>query len=245
MTTNYRAREFAELGAVTVRTLHHYEKLGLLKPKRSSAGYRLFSLRDLERLEQIVALKFVGVRLKQIQVLLNRDALAMPDALRAQLQILEDRHELLDRAITAIHEALTAMRSGKSDQVDILRTITGAIKMPDNADFRKKYFDKQSWAKLTKIRKQATPQSNLEKTRAWINLLCDVEAARGQNPASKAAQTLAARWMQLVERSTQGDVGIREGWTKAWADRQHWPAPSKRVCSNTTWRKLRISSRRQ
>ncbi len=59
----YRARQFANLAGVTVRTLHHYDRFGLLKPRRrTDAGYRLYEDRDLERLEQVVALKFLGFR---------------------------------------------------------------------------------------------------------------------------------------------------------------------------------------
>lgn len=58
----FQAREFAELAGVTVRTLHHYDRLGLLKPKqRTESGYRLYEAQDLERLEQIVALKYPGL----------------------------------------------------------------------------------------------------------------------------------------------------------------------------------------
>ena len=59
----YRAREFAELSGVTVRALHHYDRLGLLRPKRAQNGYRAYGEQDLVRLEQIVALKFVGLPL--------------------------------------------------------------------------------------------------------------------------------------------------------------------------------------
>jgi DNA-binding transcriptional MerR regulator len=64
-------QEFAKLSGVTVRALHHYDRLGLLRPKqRSSAGYRLYSDGDFARLEQIVVLKFLGMPLKQIKSLL-------------------------------------------------------------------------------------------------------------------------------------------------------------------------------
>ncbi len=52
---SYRTREFAELAGVTVRALHHYDRLGLLKAKRTRAAYRAYAARDLERLEQIIA----------------------------------------------------------------------------------------------------------------------------------------------------------------------------------------------
>lgn len=57
----YQVREFAELAGVTVRTLHHYDRLALLKPKRRTAAeYRLYEEKDLERLERIVALKYLS-----------------------------------------------------------------------------------------------------------------------------------------------------------------------------------------
>ena len=63
----YQAHEFAELAGVTIRTLHHYDRLGLLKPsRRTEAGYRLYSESDLVRLEQIIVLKFLGLPLKRI-----------------------------------------------------------------------------------------------------------------------------------------------------------------------------------
>jgi MerR family transcriptional regulator, thiopeptide resistance regulator len=73
----YQARDFAKLAGVTVRTLHHYDRLGLLKPrKRSSAGYRLYQPEDLERVEQIVALKFLGLPLAEIRRVRGRSAFA-------------------------------------------------------------------------------------------------------------------------------------------------------------------------
>jgi DNA-binding transcriptional MerR regulator len=98
----YHVQEFAELAGVTVRALHHYDRLGLLKPRRTQAGYRLYGLRDLERLEQIVALKFLGIPLKQIRTLFSREAHALPEALRMQRRVLEEKRRLLDSAINAI-----------------------------------------------------------------------------------------------------------------------------------------------
>ena len=51
MNEKYRVTEFADLAGVTVRALHHYDRLAVLRPKRAESGYRLYSLRDLERPE--------------------------------------------------------------------------------------------------------------------------------------------------------------------------------------------------
>ena len=92
-----KAREFAELAGVTVRMLHHYDRIGLLRPRRSPAGYRIYREADLPRLEQIVALKFLGMPLKQIRGLLDRDGRDLPGALRSQRAALEEKRRMLDR----------------------------------------------------------------------------------------------------------------------------------------------------
>ena len=102
MSTSYKVQAFADLAGVTVRALHHYDRLALLRPARTRAGYRLYGPRDLERLEKIVALKCVGVPLKQIKTVIDRDARALPDVLRAQRRALEAKRRRLDRAIGAI-----------------------------------------------------------------------------------------------------------------------------------------------
>lgn len=98
----YSVQEFARLAGVTVKALHHYDRLGLLQPRRSQAGYRIYEDRDLERLEQIVALRFLGLPLKQIEIVLEQDALELPQALRLQRKVLEGKRQLLDRAIESI-----------------------------------------------------------------------------------------------------------------------------------------------
>src|SRR6266550_867177 len=102
---SYQVHEFAELAGVTVKALHHYDRLGLLTPRRTEAGYRVYTDHDLERLEQIVALKFLGLPLRQIKTVLERTALALPDALRAQRQAIEEKQDLLTRAVRAIRAA--------------------------------------------------------------------------------------------------------------------------------------------
>jgi len=74
-TKHFKAIEFAKLAGVTVRTLHHYDRIGLLKPSGyTDAGYRLYRQEDLIRLQQIVTLKFIGFSLPQIKNLLNSNS---------------------------------------------------------------------------------------------------------------------------------------------------------------------------
>ena len=67
------AKELSQLTQVSVRTLHYYDKIGLLKPSmRLSNDYRLYSEKDLLKLQQIIALKFFGFELSQIKILLAK-----------------------------------------------------------------------------------------------------------------------------------------------------------------------------
>ena len=63
----YRIKEFAALTGVSVRALHHYDRIGLLKPRPGTSGYRLYGSDDVGVLEQIVALKFIGISLRDIK----------------------------------------------------------------------------------------------------------------------------------------------------------------------------------
>src|ERR1700682_4346661 len=116
----YRVKEVAALAGVTVRTLHHYDRLALLRPPRTEAEYRLYGLPDLERLEQIVALKFLGLPLKQIKTLLDLESRKLPEVLRSQRLALEEKRRRLDQAIYAIRDAESVIESGKPADAAVL-----------------------------------------------------------------------------------------------------------------------------
>ena len=109
MATTYRVHQFAQLAGVTVKALRHYDRLGLLKPARSEAGYRLYQSGDLARLQQIVALKWIGLPLKDIRTLLDRDPLPLTATFRQQREVLEEKRRMLVRAIQALTEAEAAV----------------------------------------------------------------------------------------------------------------------------------------
>lgn len=224
MQKSYQVQEFAELAGVTVRALHHYDRLGLLKPKRTEAGYRLYCSRDLERLEQIVALKFLGIPLKQIKTVLDRDGLELPSALRRQLAALEEKRRLLDRAIAAIREAEAAIKPGGRPDSALLQRIIEVIEMQNDTNWMKKYYSDEAWGKIKGNKQQWTPELQERVSREWAELIRDVEALLGEDPAGAKAQALADRWMSLVEEFTQGDKDVTTGVTNLYKDRANWPA---------------------
>jgi DNA-binding transcriptional MerR regulator len=107
--------EVAGLAGVTVRTLHHYDRIGLLSPsERSAAGYRCYSSTDLDRLHQVLLYRELGFPLEQVATLLD-DPSADPEAhLRRQHALLRDRLERTSAMLTAVEKELEARAMGIS-----------------------------------------------------------------------------------------------------------------------------------
>jgi DNA-binding transcriptional MerR regulator len=227
MTGLYRIHEFAELAGVSVRTLHHYDRLGLLKPQRTQAGYRVYTVRDMERLEQILALKFLGMPLTQIRTLLNHNGLSLADSLQMQRSALEEKREMLDRAIGAIRDAENVMKRDQAPEAKVLATIIAAFKEMNNMEFMEKYFSPEAWAKFSGRRREMSLDAKKRASQAWIDLYREAEGLLDEDPGGDAAQALTARWLALEERSSDGDKSIKAGFRKAWMDRQNWPAKDR------------------
>jgi len=229
----YRVHEFAELAGVTVRTLHHYDRLRLLEPRRTAAGYRVYTLRDLERLEQIVAFKFLGLPLRQIKLLLDQETLQLRDALRMQRTVLEEKRRLLDRAISAIADAEKIILAGRPADAAVLKKIIEVIEMQNSAEVMKKYFSEQDWGKW-QDRQLHWPSQQ------WIELFRDIEVAlkEKQDPGGAKGQALAARWIKLRLSETGGDPEIQVGLLKAWIDRQNWPPTVRQTLSEFDLEKI-------
>jgi DNA-binding transcriptional MerR regulator len=230
MTATYRIGEFAKLAGVTVRALHHYDRIGLLKPQRSTLGTRLYSQQDLERLVQIAALKFLGIPLREIKLLLKHGPLTLTDSLHMQREALTEKRILIDRAIVAIEAAEKVTRSGQTTEASILRKIIEVIDMQPQENFMRKYYTEQAWTERAQLREhwEHAPQETRERWRQTSQqLFTEIEAALDLDPASEEAQALTKRWLQLVDRGSGGNDGVRAGSIEAFKDRRNWPPPQQ------------------
>ena len=110
---SWTVSEVARLSGVTVRTLHHYDELGLLRPRgRTETGYRLYEQADLERLQRILAYRDLGIGLDKIAAILDDPNTDPIEHLRSQRELLLDRRAELDRMITALEKTMEARKLG-------------------------------------------------------------------------------------------------------------------------------------
>ena len=232
MTETYLPHEFAKRAGVTIRALHHYDKLGLLKPSgRTGAGYRVYSDRDFARLEQIVALKFIGFPLSQIREILHRKDTDLSAALRQQREILAEKRDHLDRAVQAIERAEKVVASGGKPDWEPFRKVIEVIQMQTRKDWMKKYYTEEQ---LASLRQRWSPEVQAESQRGWDALAKDTEEAiaSGADPAGKLGSQLAARRQKLLALFTGGDPGMEQNLEKLYADKANWPASFKKPYSD-------------
>lgn len=187
--------ELAERAGLTVRTLHHYDSIGLLRPSaRSDAGYRLYDRDDVARLQQIQALRRFGMALADIGAYLDS-----PDA--SPLAVIERQLACLDRQIdeaSRMRDQLLRVRSqlarGEAPELSTWLTTLEQMTMYD------KYF---SQAELQQLPLIQTKDAKMD----WQALVSQVRGMMEQGiaPDSDQARRVARRWLEILDRDTGGN----------------------------------------
>lgn len=202
-------RDFSKLTQVSVETLYHYDKFGLLKPsQRHTNGYRIYSETDLSRLQQIIALKFFGFELAQIKRLLsaNTDAvehlLVQSQQLKEKAQSLFDASQVLDTVISSVpsHESSKSHLPWEM----IIKTIEvyhmtqklehpwiGKILSPDELVEYAQY-EQGLKTRFTESERRSFEQN-------WAELLADISTNLDQDPTSEFGIAMGGRVVEWVD----------------------------------------------
>lgn len=109
----YKVGDVAKLAHVSIRTLHHYDELGLLTPsERSEAGYRLYTHGDLERLQQVLFYRELGFGLEEIAEMMNDPGFDRTEALIAQRELIAERVLRYEAMLDLIDTTLISSEGG-------------------------------------------------------------------------------------------------------------------------------------
>lgn len=193
--------ELARRSGLTVRTLHHYDEIGLLKPSgRSSSGYRLYSQADVQRLHGIQAMRLMGLALGDIADLLAGEGMEPG-------RIIERQIHALDLQITQANELrgrLALMRDG---------LVAGAE--PDMGNWLETLALMATYGKYFSTAELRRIFENWRKIEVqWPPLVQQVQSAMDLGLAvdTPPVQQLAHRWMVLMHEWMGGDIHLLERW---------------------------------
>ncbi len=243
----YQTSQFARKAAVSQRTLRYYDRVGLLSPScHSEAGHRLYSDADLPRLQQILALKFLGFSLEEIKQCLRSGPTGLRESLFLQKAMMRERRMQLDIAIQALEET-EKLLTVNAQNWDAIVGVIQVIQMTQSNDWQKKYFSNEQLAQMEELSKQSyseeqrqqlaergknwTEEDQRRASQQWSEVLSELKrlVAGGQDPASPAAQAFAARWLALINQFTQGDTGITKGLQNMYGKLKEMPAEQRPI----------------
>lgn len=201
----WRIGELAAMARVSVRALRHYEALGLLQPQaRTEAGYRLYTVAEVERLYRLPALRSLALPLEEIGRLLDDDV-RLADVLARQLDAVESRMAADAELRTRLRRLLDACAEGEPTVAELTDTME-AMAMSD------RYYTSEQQEALARRRDALGPEGMRAAEQAWAELIAEAEAERaaGTDPQAPRMQEIAGRWRALIDAFTGGDAGTRE-----------------------------------
>ncbi|HLI76159.1 MAG TPA: MerR family transcriptional regulator [Acidobacteriaceae bacterium] len=225
----FRIQAFAKLAGVTVRALHHYDRLGLLSPAhRSESGYRLYCHDDLGRLERILVLRYLGLSLRETAALLKepggRETESLSATLHRQRSVLRERRVGVDRVLAAIEHALARANAAEPDWL-LYQFILKEIQMQEAQNWTDRYYSPEGLKALHERREALTPEEAQAMGVKWQALYNDLQAAleRGVAPDSEEGRAFVARWLRIADEFSLGNPEIGEGFRRMYEDVNHWP----------------------
>lgn len=207
--------ETAERLGVTPRALRLYERKGLVTPRRTAAGWRVYGRAELERLHVVIALKAMGVPLARIGEQLRSGAADLAAVLAAQETALLADKVRTARALKLVRAARARLADTSSLTSDELIELTKETAMAEwkstpevEALFHKHYTPEQLAAFAQRPWSEADQAALSER---WGALVARAEAMVGGDPGSPEALALAREWRAEVEKFTLGDASVAAG----------------------------------
>ncbi|WP_166241516.1 MerR family transcriptional regulator [Paenibacillus turpanensis] len=196
-----KVKEVAALTGVSVRTLHHYDHIGLLSPSGTTvSGYRLYSEKNLERLQQILFFKELGFSLKEIKKMIDSPSFDRQEAFILQRKMLIHKRNSIDKMIESIDKSIQHMR--------------GEIRMTNEERFEGFHFRddpyeqeaRQRWGDQSvdnlkhKVEKMSVNEQN-DLSEKWDAIFRTLAGLCTQSPASPEVQASIQEWYDFLNEN--------------------------------------------
>jgi DNA-binding transcriptional MerR regulator len=211
----YTVGALAKSSGLTVRTLHHWDAIGLLVPaERSGNGYRRYRPAQVARLYRILTLRRLGLSLEAIAAVLEREGPELEAAVRAHLARVEEQlvatMALRDRLVRILDALGGDAGPSPGQLIETIEVMT----------MHEQYYTPEQLEQLA-ARRDALGEEGMRKAQDdWAQLIAAVEAERerGSDPADARVQELMDRWQALIQAFTGGDAGITASLKRMYAE---------------------------
>jgi DNA-binding transcriptional MerR regulator len=213
--------ELARRTRLTIRTLHHYDEIGLLRPSlHTESGHRLYTAGDVARLQQLLSLRQLGFSLEEIRDCLNRPDFSPVELIERHLARLREQVELQRKLYQRLEAIAAGLRTaGEVSAEEFLQTIE-VMTMIES------YYTPEQMESFRKRSAEAAAagvdlaQQAQQGTAAWQELLAQlkVEMDSGTDPADPKVQALEKRRQALVSAFSGGDKAIEENLKRMWME---------------------------
>lgn len=168
-------KEVSELTGISVRTLHYYDEIGLLKPtEKSDAGYRLYDDKALETLQQILFFREFDIPLKEIKAVLENPALERNQILQMQRKMLVAKKERMEHLIASIDDILKGENKmdfaifSKTELEDIFNSMLKNMSEAQKTIFENRYGSMEAWKeKFLEDASSEVAQKNFQTVVEW------------------------------------------------------------------------------
>jgi len=207
--------ELAKRTGLTIRTLHHYDEIGLVKPSRhGESGYRLYTALDLARLQQVLSLRQLGFSLEEVRDCLDRPEFSAKDLIQRHIQCLREQISLQQELCHRLEAIRHHVQDAESVSADEILQIIERITMIEN------YYTPEQLDYLKKRRELIGEERMQQAPQDWAVLMAEVRAEKekGTDPNDPTVVELARRWMSLINEFTGGDPGIAQSVGRLWKE---------------------------
>jgi DNA-binding transcriptional MerR regulator len=194
-------KDLSKITGVSVQTLHHYDRIDLLKPSvRLSNGYRIYSEKDLLQLQQIIALKFFGFELSQIKALLTSSSGAL-EHFSVQAKVLEQKASTLLDASRALKSIISEVTDDKSIPWETLIKLIEVYRMTQQLEHSwvKEIFTpdelKQYAVFETELKTHSSPEQKATVEKNWLDLVTEMKSNLDKDPSSAIGIAIGKKCM--------------------------------------------------
>lgn len=214
----WKVGELSKLTGLTIRTLHHYDEIGLLSPSsRTSSRHRLYDEEDIIRLQQIMSLKELDFSLDKIKEFLENPEHNPKEIIEMQIERLNQEIKLKEELKDQLQELWQVFNSWRKPN---LEQFINSIELIKN---QKKYFTQEQ---ITLIKKQYNELNNNEADKyasSWGELISSFqyEMEKGTSVDNPTVVGLARKWKEAMDFFTGGDTGIISSAERYYSDNPH------------------------